>query len=883
MRRIIPPKTKVGTHIARDFSLFDLFVMIIFVAFAALCISAALPGILRLILAFIIIAVGIASVNTYSYYKGYQWLNLGRKYLSAKKAYSGEDIQGLMEIGVTDDNLSLCGMFAGVIEIAPVEFILYKQSKQLQIVAQLAEIIKSVKSGSIVKIERPIEFSGYIKIYQSRLEALQALKAKYIDEERNKSAAAHKVFSLEKLNLTQFESAIDVLHSAIDFLSYNNSERQINAEVFHFVVYGSSKEQLKESENYLVAQLSLLGMPARKLKTDDLHLFLNRFISCSKEKFECPKITQTANEIIINGQRKKIFTIGKYPIFANGNHWASDFFSIPNTVAVMNFFSSDIDVVKKSINKTINELSYRLYRERQATEQQSLQDQIDALRLLLQQFDYNNEGIYKINFYIMSDAKPEEYKRLKRVIEAQGYKLNPLICKQFDAWLSMFPGVCKDIVPEFSRELQTSTLAASFPFINNLFLDEGGDYIGDFRYPVFFDLWQRNGKRVNSNACIVGQTGSGKTYLQKKLLMQQRIRGTRVFALDCESEYVYMAKKLGGQAIEMTGGPNGIINPFQVFPTFTMSEDEMIKQGRHELGDVTNQRIFLSEWFKSLLPMDLDTKAVLDTKIKEMYEEHKITDYTDLSKLTAKDFPTFDTLHKKVAKDMAAKGLPDYDLSCLRKLNNYLNLFSSSGNYARLWNGPTSLNIIGDFVVFDFQQLFANANKEVCNAQMMLVMRLLMREVINVQKRNEELGIKERVLVLVDEVHRYISQQFPIALDTIYQFAKRIRKYGGALIVATQNIGDYLGSTDEVRTMATGIINNCQYNMIFGLKADDINKAQELYANYGDGLTPDEIQFLTSAKRGQMLFMVEPEKREVIKISLLPGEEQYLIPPEQAA
>jgi type IV secretory pathway VirB4 component len=281
--------------------------------------------------------------------------------------------------------------------------------------------------------------------------------------------------------------------------------------------------------------------------------------------------------------------------------------------------------------------------------------------------------------------------------------------------------------------------------------------------------------------------------------------------------------------------------------------------------------------------MDLDTKAELDNKIKELYGEYKINDHTDLSKLKAADFPTFDTLHKKVAKDMSAKGLHEYELNCLRKLNNYLNLFSSNGNYARLWNGATSLDIVGDFVVFDFQQLFANSNREVCNAQMMLVMRLLMREVINVQKRNEEMGLKERVLVLVDEVHRYISQQFPIALDTIYQFAKRIRKYGGSLIVATQNIGDYLGSTEEVRTMATGIINNCQYNMIFGLKADDINKARDLYANYGDGLTPDEIQFLTGAKRGHMLFMVEPEKREVIKVSLLPGEEKYLIPPEQAA
>ena len=164
----------------------------------------------------------------------------------------------------------------------------------------------------------------------------------------------------------------------------------------------------------------------------------------------------------------------------------------------------------------------------------------------------------------------------------------------------------------------------------------------------------------------------------------------------------------------------------------------------------------------------------------------------------------------------------------------------------------------------------------------MLLMRLLMREVINVKNKNETVGEqgKLRILVVVDEAHRYTSTRFPIALDTLEQFARRIRKYDGALLVATQNIDDFIGTTEETRVKAGAIINNCQYSMLFGLKADDVNKVQQLYSQYGGGLTAEEINFLSSAERGQMLFLVEPEKRSIVNVALMPNEEQYIIKPE---
>ena len=103
-----------------------------------------------------------------------------------------------------------------------------------------------------------------------------------------------------------------------------------------------------------------------------------------------------------------------------------------------------------------------------------------------------------------------------------------------------------------------------------------------------------------------------------------------------------------------------------------------------------------------------------------------------------------------------------------------------------------------------------------------------------------------------------------------------VRKYDGALIVATQNIDDFVGTSEEMRSKASAVINNCQYSMLFGLKADDINKVQDLYSNYGGGLTAEEVDFLAKAELGQMLLLAEPERRTIVQVNLMPDEKQYI-------
>lgn len=876
MRRLIPPKTKRATSIYKDFTYKDLLIVIICIFVAAVALSTNLGAVKWVLVVLSLLAALVLCLQYGYYHKGYDWLVIMQRYLFSKKKYTSEQVADLFAYKNEEGIIDLYGNYTAILEVCPVEFLLFKQGKQEQIISQFADALRYIKSGSIIKIERPIAYNDYINRYKQQIKMLTAEKEAFVNASKDKTVKQHKAFDVSALDLTSFDARIEILEKNIIFLEYINDGKKINAEVFYIALYESNKEQLTVTINDAIARLNSIGLAPHRLASDEITTVLQHFIYRQADKnFSLPAIDVKKNYLLLNGEKWNFATIGKFPVFAEGNHWSSSLFTIPGTNVIINFGTANKDEVIKSVNKAIKEIRYRYLSEKDASGQQDLQIQKEALMALLQQFQLGNEGIHNTNFYIM--YQDEQAEKVKQTFHSQGFILNKLPFMQFDGFVSMLPISGKEMLPAYSRHLQSSTLAAAFPFINNLFMDKQGDYLGDFRYPIFWDIWERapkNKNRLNSNLCIIGQSGGGKTFLQKKLLMQQRVQGTKVYALDCEHEYNYMASNLGGQTIEMSGGST--INPFQIYPSFENDEELQGRVSMPTSGDVSAQCSFLSEWFKSLLVMDIDCKAKLDNCIAEMYDKAGIFDKTNISALKEKEFPTFDTLLKLLNEKVKAKNISDYDLATLQKLQNYMSLFVGNGIYARLWNGATTLNINNDFTVFDFQQLFSNSNKEVCNAQMMLLMRLLMREVIKIKDSNEATGKKERVIVLVDEAHRYISPQFPIALDTLEQFARRIRKYDGALIVATQNIDDFVGASEEMRAKASAVINNCQYSMLFGLKADDINKVQQLYTNYGGGLTVEELNFLTNAELGQMLFLVEPEKRSIVQVGLMPDEKPFI-------
>lgn len=206
----------------------------------------------------------------------------------------------------------------------------------------------------------------------------------------------------------------------------------------------------------------------------------------------------------------------------------------------------------------------------------------------------------------------------------------------------------------------------------------------------------------------------------------------------------------------------------------------------------------------------------------------------------------------------------EYGKENLRVLLNYISKFATGGRNSLLWNGPSSISTDENFIVFNFQSLLANKNNTIANAQMLLVLKWLDNEVIKNRDYNIRYGASRKIIVVIDEAHVFIDSKFPIALDFMYQLAKRIRKYNGMQIIITQNIADFVG-TEELVRKSSAIINACQYSFIFSLAPNDMHDLCKLYEKAG-AINESEQEEIVNNGRGQAFVVTSPSNRTGIEI-----------------
>ena len=864
--RIIPKNTKVKMQFYKGIGIYDVILGIIALAFIALAVTSNLPNKYT-------IAIGVLILVAPMYIplgdiKLYQALGYGVKFAVARKSFyknkqGGSHISTIIPYAGVKENLiyQKDGTYTGVIEVTPIEFNMLSTTKQNFLIdGTISNTLKNVgifQEYNLIKLEKPIIFDDYINNEITRIQKL-------IAENEN-----------DNLNESELRSRIEIIEDRMNLIDSLNSNEKIYASAYYIALHDIDRTSLNNSLEIIENSLRGSNLEAKRLNNKELAIFLKYSYDKEFDEREFNDIAEkdyirhiypdnVQFKVLSTKQNNKTLTqfiITDYPLKVD-NAWAQELFDIPNTKVVMKCKPVDKYKAIKRIDNAINELLSQSTLGK-ASSQIDKQTHLESLQILLEGLQNDNEVFFDTTLIITAydegkDTTNKKY--VRRKLREFGFKFSEMFGRQIESYFSS--GINTYNKTNISRGLNSSIIASSFPFVSNAILDNNGLLIGENKLPTFVDFFRRDDERVNSNTVIIGKSGSGKSYATKMLLANLASDNAKVFILDPENEYTNLANNLKGRVLDVSSSKNGRINPFHII----MSLDDENQDGTN--NSFYSHLQFLEEFFRLILQgINPDSLELLNKVIVEIYNQKGITAKTDLTKLRAKDYPIFQDLAEEIDRRLEIEK-DEYNLSCYKVLSNYISKFRRGGRNSALWNGFTTFNPTENFVCFNFQKLLSNKNNLIGNAQMLLVLKWLDNEVIKNMDYNIMNNADRKIVIAIDEAHVFIDEKFPIALDFMYQLAKRIRKYNGMQIVITQNVKDFVGSP-EIARKSSAIINVSQYSFIFSLSPNDMSDLCTLYEKAGQ-INENETDNIVNLPRGSAFLITGPASRTNIRIVATP-------------
>ena len=864
-QRFIPRKTRVKTEFAKGVTGGDLiyvgivFAIVLGIAFMGEMIAYVVSGVI-----FLVGAMGFIKVE--DGVRGYIMIGRFFKFFSYARKYAkvhGGGFRDIVELVpyreiVEDRFISFGEYFARVIEIKPIEFGLLDTQKQEIVINTFANAIRRVSSrqtASLIRLERGMVLDKFI---QSEVDKFN----------QTVSAMDNGVMTEQEL-----EARETIFNERALVLEFMNTEEKIFKSSYYFVIYDSDKEIL---ENVARGFRNTLGGSSIPIECEfvegkDLAVFMRANFNKDfdeRELYDLPD-TKVMNWIIpntvkfsanwaeINGLKRSAFTITDFPLEVR-NAWLFGLFNIPGTRAVLNFHQVDKLSAERMIDKAILELKTQMGQSHKTSHMMERDTQLDTITNLLVQLKQGNEQMLDCTIHLTPDQAMQ--KEVKAKLNEEGFKFSTMYGRQLDSFVSANVSRLEKM-DMYARGIPTTTVAAAFPFISDMLQDDRGMFIGSNSYPVFVDFFKRNNIRVNSNMIVIGKSGSGKSFATKSILANLAADDTKIFVLDPEKEYIKLAQSLSGNSIDVGNAGRGRFNPFHIYPAMLDDDDET----GAEFDDTFESHLrFLESFFKIVMEgIRADALEVLNGLVAALYKLKGIDRHTDFSKLEPEHFPVFQELFD-LAKRYLEVANDDFSKINYRTLVTYLEKFAEGGRYSGLWNGPASIRSDENFFVFNFLTLLSNKNTIVANAQMLLVFKYLDGEIIRNREYNRIHKAKRKIIIAVDEAHVFIDEQRPIALDFMFNMAKRIRKYDGMQIIITQNVKDFVGSP-VIAKKSAAIINASQYSMIFSLSPNDMTDLVTLYKNAG-GINKTEQEQIISNQRGTSFFVTSPMNRTLVNI-----------------
>lgn len=501
---------------------------------------------------------------------------------------------------------------------------------------------------------------------------------------------------------------------------------------------------------------------------------------------------------------------------------------------------------KQDQYKTIKDLTYHIGNVGvDINEKNKNRDDIDIAiytyndaKYIRKEMQVNNEDLYFLYIYVnifADNLKDLNFylNSIEGLMQSKGMQTRRANFREEQVFKSCLPIMENDIDIKNSarRNILTSGLISTYPFITSSIFDEEGIFIGKNIYNnslIFVDRYNTE-KYRNANMCIFGTSGAGKSFYTKLLILRYRLMGIEQYVIDPEREYVNLAKELNGTEIKIGPSSNTFVNVFDI-------REESLEDG--EKGYLATKIAKLIGFFNLIFgELNEEEKAILEDKIIELYNSKNIN-FDDESLFienknniisrkfkSSLDMPILEEFYDILKTDEKTK---KFSIKLIPFIKGSLNFF----------NNYTNIELNNKLIIADVYEL----GEENLKYGMYLFTELFWDK-IKINRKNKK-------AIYLDEIWRLIGVTSNKEVASfIYKIFKTIRKYGGSGVAITQDISDLFSLENGI--YGKSILSNSSIKSFFLLEEDNIKILSE-----NVNLSEKEKIEIKSLKRGESLMFI---------------------------
>ena len=531
-----------------------------------------------------------------------------------------------------------------------------------------------------------------------------------------------------------------------------------------------------------------------------------------------------------------------------------DYYREYKEIILKNIISNNVNMnisifyEKKDKYKTIRDLTYHIGNvgvDLKETKENKQDIDIEKFtyndaKYIRKEMQINNEDLYLLYIYIdVYSDNPKELEaninNVEGILQSNGIQTRRANFRQEQVYISCLPLMQnnEDIKYASKRNVLTSGLVGTYPFISSSIFDDTGVLIGSNIYNnslIFVDKFDRE-KYKNGNMCIFGSSGAGKSYFTKIQIIRNWLLGIEQYVIDPEREYEKVCKNLNGSIFKIGPSSETYINIFDI-------REESIEENKGYLA--TKIQKLLGFFGLIFGEMNEKEKALIEEKIIETYNEKGITfDDKTLYKEKNNNVIEIKPIFKQ-SKDMPI--LEDFynilekDKKCKIYSNQLFPFVKGSLNF---FNKHTSIELNNQLIIADIYEL----GEENLKYGMYIFIELFWDKI----KKNR--NIKKSIYL--DEIWRLIgiTSNKEVA-NFIYKIFKTIRKYSGSSVAITQDISDLFGLENGI--YGKSILNNSCLKAFFSLEEESIKVLSEYTT-----LTEKEKVEIRSLKKGECMMFID--------------------------